>query len=86
MGARRSSAEIAAELQAKYSAKNVPAPEANLWKIRAVVNFTGRSRGSILRDVAKGIFPKPIRLGENSVAWLRVEVEKWLADRIAERR
>ena len=85
MGAKRSSAQIAAELEAKYSAKNVPSQVANVWKIRAVVNFTGRSRSSILRDVSNGLFPKPIRLGENSIGWLRVEVEKWLADRIAER-
>lgn len=60
----------------------LPDPAATVWRMSVLPIITGRSRSSILRD---GSFPKPIRLGENSVGWLRVEVEKWLADRIAAR-
>lgn len=62
-----------------------PDPAATVWRLPAVLQVTQRSRSSILRDIPEGRFPKPIRLGEHSVGWLRVEVEKWLADRIAER-
>ena len=62
-----------------------PDPAANVWRLPAVSTFTGRSRSSILRDVPEGRFPRPIKLGENSVGWLRIEVEKWLADRVTER-
>lgn len=62
-----------------------PDPAATVWRLPAVSIYAGRSRSSILRDVPAGRFPAPIKLGENSVGWLRVEVEKWLADRIAER-
>ena len=33
-----------------------------------------------------GQFPRRILLGQNRVAWLRAEVEKWIADRVARRR
>lgn len=62
-----------------------PDQNATVWRLPAVATFTSRSRSSILRDIPEGRFPRPIKLGENSVGWLRVEVEKWLADRIAER-
>lgn len=63
----------------------LPDPAASIWRLPAVQTYTGRSRSSILRDVPKELFPRPIKLGEHSVGWLRVEVEKWLADRIAAR-
>ncbi len=62
-----------------------PDPAATVWRLPAVAAYTGRSRSSILRDYPEGRFPRPIKIGEHAIAWLRVEVEKWLADRIAER-
>ena len=39
-----------------------------------------------LRAWAKcGKFPKPIDLGERSRAWVRVEIEAWIADKKAKR-
>jgi prophage regulatory protein len=37
----------------------------------------------IARLEAAGRFPKRIKLGENRVAWLQAEVEKWIEERIA---
>lgn len=62
-----------------------PDPAATVWRLPAVSTFTGRSRSSILRDIPEGRFPRPIKLGQNSVGWLRAEVERWLADRVAAR-
>ena len=42
-----------------------------------------RARLVVAADGA--VAPRPIKIGEHAIAWLRVEVEKWLADRIAER-
>lgn len=39
----------------------------------------------IARLEAAGQFPKRIRLGRNRVAWLLMEVEEWLDERIANR-
>jgi prophage regulatory protein len=34
---------------------------------------------------AQGDFPRRIRIGANRIAWLRDEVEQWLADRVEAR-
>lgn len=34
---------------------------------------------------SEGKFPKPIRIGSNRLAWVRAEIEQWIADRAAER-
>lgn len=54
-------------------------------RLRRVTALTGLSRSSIYKFVGDGRFPRPIRLGARSVAWLEREVEAWLAERIAER-
>jgi len=56
-----------------------------VWRLPQVLEFTARSRSSILRDVGLGLFPKPVKLGQFSVGWLAVEIQGWLADRISER-
>ena len=39
----------------------------------------------ILRLEKMGKFPKRVRVGENRVAWLLTEVERWIAVRVAQR-
>ena len=39
----------------------------------------------ILRLEKKGCFPKRVRIGENRVAWLLSEIERWVAERVARR-
>jgi prophage regulatory protein len=43
------------------------------------------SRQWISKLVARGEFPTPIRLGEQSVAFVETEIDEWLACRIRER-
>jgi prophage regulatory protein len=50
-----------------------------------VARVTGLHRVTIYRRMARGLFPKPIRLGPNSVGWLRDEIDDWFVARIAER-
>ena len=44
-----------------------------------------RSKSSIYRDVRRGAFPKPIKTGLRSVAWVVTEVEAWQDRKILER-
>ena len=48
---------------------------------KAARDKTGKSRVQIWRDVRDGLFPAPIALGPNSVAWYEDEVDAWLASR-----
>lgn len=41
--------------------------------------MTGLSRSSIYAGMDDGSFPRPKRIGQRSVAWLRSDVEAWLA-------
>lgn len=47
--------------------------------------MTGRKRSSIYEDMAAGRMPKPIKLGPRAVAWLRSDVDAWIAERVAQR-
>jgi prophage regulatory protein len=44
-----------------------------------VENITGLSRSSIYAKMARGTFPKPVKLGENSVGWKETDVQNWIA-------
>jgi prophage regulatory protein len=46
---------------------------------------TGLCCSVIYDQMAAGTFPKPVRLGPQSVGWLEHEIEAWIAERIAER-
>jgi prophage regulatory protein len=61
-----------------------PGPDAVLG-LSEIKRLTGKSTMTIWRWERKGRFPRRIRLGENSVGWLRSEFEAWLAARVAER-
>ena len=56
-----------------------------LLRHRAVSEITGFSQSTIARKVKAGQFPKPVKLGPQTLAWVAEEVEVWLAARIAER-
>jgi prophage regulatory protein len=43
------------------------------------------SLNHLRRLEAQGDFPRRIRIGANRIAWLRDEVEQWLADRVEAR-
>ncbi len=49
-----------------------------------VQNRVQLSRSSIYLRMAQGTFPKPIRLGPNSVAWLASDIDSWICERAAE--
>lgn len=57
----------------------------DLIRIKEVISMTGLSRSSIYTYKNKGEFPSPIQLSSRSVAWVRVDVEKWILDKINNR-
>jgi prophage regulatory protein len=50
-----------------------------------VEEMTGLGRSAIYEYMARGEFPRPIRLSGKSVGWLESEVGDWIKARIAER-
>jgi len=57
----------------------------DLIRIKEVMSMTGLSRSSIYTYKSKGEFPFPIQLSSRSVAWVRVDVEQWILDKINNR-
>lgn len=47
----------------------------------AVQELTGLSRSTIYDLMAKGQFPRPVRLTVKAVAWPESAIEDWLAQR-----
>lgn len=47
--------------------------------------MTGLRRSAIYAAVARGDFPKPVKLGPRASAWLSDEIHAWLEARRAER-
>jgi prophage regulatory protein len=46
--------------------------------INEFCQLSGKSRTTVWRWTKKGILPKPIKLGPNSVGFLQADIEVWL--------
>lgn len=60
--------------------RNVPRPDpsARFWRLPAVLAYTQRSRSRIYADAT---FPRPLKLGPNTSAWIAAEVIAWCTAR-----
>lgn len=47
----------------------------------AVSQRTGLPCSTLYRYIERGLFPRPYRLGPNTVAWLATDVDSWCATR-----
>ena len=56
-------------------------PSLKLLRMRDLNLEYGLSPASVYRWIGEGEFPAPIRLGRNSVAWKRDEIEEWASSR-----
>jgi prophage regulatory protein len=70
---------MAARNQAAFNEK----AELRILRRKQVEARIGLSRSTIYDGVTAGTFPKPIRLGAQSVGWLESEIDAWLRERIA---
>ena len=52
--------------------------ETRILRMPEVVRMTGLSKATIHRRYRAGTFPRPLRLGPQSIGWRRAEVLKWL--------
>jgi len=58
---------------------------ASILRLPDVIKITALSRSAIYDLIAKGKFPKQIKLTSRSSGWIESEINQWLDDRIAER-
>lgn len=65
----------------------IPQAPANLVLLRLpqVKAQTGLSRSELYRRIAMGVFPAPIKIGVRASAWSSAEIDRWIAERIAQR-
>ena len=54
-------------------------------RLKEVIDSTGLARSTIYKYIGEGTFPRPVPLGERSVAWVESEVHNWILARIEER-
>jgi prophage regulatory protein len=54
-------------------------------RLPEVMRITGRKRTAIYQDIAEGLFPPPIPLGQRAVGWLEDELLDWQQQQIAAR-
>lgn len=52
-------------------------------RLKDVRKITNLSRSSIYRFVQDGTFPRPVKLGQRSSAWVESEINQWADDRLA---
>jgi predicted DNA-binding transcriptional regulator AlpA len=74
--------------QADHRSLQPPGPPALwMWRLPTVLKVTGIGKTQLLDAVARGIFPKPIKVleGGRAVAWVAKEVIQYLEGRIAKR-
>lgn len=64
---------------------NPPATHIEYIKLPEVRRISGLSTPTIYRLAVAGKFPKQVKLGEKSVAWIRAEVDQWAASKAAAR-
>ncbi len=57
-----------------------------LIKLKTVMEVTGLGRSTLYEYVKNGRFPQPVDLGVRNVAWVELEVEDWIQQRIRKRR
>lgn len=41
----------------------------------------GGSRSWIYQEIAEGRFPKPVKIGKRSSAWIEREIDEWIQQR-----
>lgn len=56
-----------------------------LLKLHHVEERVGMKKSSIYAAIKVGTFPAPVSLGARSSAWVEMEIEQWIQDRIEAR-
>ncbi|MDC9606580.1 helix-turn-helix transcriptional regulator [Xenorhabdus griffiniae] len=64
----------------------VAALKTSLIRLPEVQRRTGYSKAWIYKLISDGAFPKQVKIGPRSVAFIEAEIDDWIAQRIAESR
>ncbi|HGN1246064.1 TPA: helix-turn-helix transcriptional regulator [Providencia rettgeri] len=56
----------------------------NLIRLPEVMRRTGYGKAWIYRLIEAGQFPKSVKIGTRSIAFVESEVDEWVANKIAE--
>lgn len=54
-------------------------------RLKQVCSKCGISHMTVYRHEKAGTFPRKVRLGVNSIAYLEEEIEQWMQERVAAR-
>jgi len=52
-----------------------------LWKAQRVIQVVGFGRTTLWAKTKAGDFPRPVKTGNNSIAWRSDEVLEWIYSR-----
>ncbi len=61
----------------------VTALKVNLIRLPEVQRRTGYSKAWIYKLISDGEFPKQVKIGPRSIAFIESEIDNWIAQRIA---
>ncbi len=53
-----------------------------LVMLKTVTEWSGYSVPGLYKYMSRGAFPRPLKLGPNRIAWTRLDLARWLADRL----
>ncbi|MEW5561566.1 AlpA family transcriptional regulator [Enterobacter asburiae] len=56
-----------------------------LIRLPKVIEITGKSRTRIYEDMKVNLFPKAIKTGPRSVAWVEQEIAEWIEEKKKQR-
>lgn len=56
-------------------------PDDELVRMTEAARITARAPRTIRRDVARGMFPQPVKVGERAIAFRRSELQSWIESR-----
>ena len=62
----------------KGTAARISTQENRIVRLPEVMQLTGLSKATIHRRYRDGTFPRPLRLGPQSIGWWRMEILEWL--------
>lgn len=60
--------------------------QTRILRRKQVEACTGFPRSTLYLKIARGEFPKPIKIGARAVGWIEADVIAWIESRIAESR
>ncbi|MES2886136.1 MAG: AlpA family phage regulatory protein [Pseudomonadota bacterium] len=53
-------------------------------RLPELIKICGLSKATVYRLSARGLFPKPSKIGVRASGWSKQQVDQWMADRVRE--